>query len=813
MTPTKKEVFLASRFEEFAELRSLIKAKIDAHRSAPIAVIDLNDGAVTHRPPLAECLSHVRRAEFMILLLGDTYGGLAPHSDKSFTHLEYEEAIREGSSTRVLVFGIGACYLGGRLHYSDDPRLAAWQRQVNENHTIGYYDKDVPVENLAQAIHEQLLFAWAELSSASPHTDAVVDLPEELISDLDDDGFVDEDEVKLLDARYSTNEIAEDDGPQFKDELSALLQPAAVAAQEQRMEAFRALELDQYAIAVQHLQRALDFKPLDRSGNYWLAQLYVASGKKQKAREAIKLAERAARLAEVSGRPFSESAAWVIAARAARLADDSEYALKLAKLARDTANYALAFVEYARQLVLEGRLRDAMDEIRAAFAIRPQSLSVVFADPSFRPIRQDVSGLYQERKERMAKDLSDLLGYEGDIAKLSASSAPSTPPATEAKSTRQLIELGRQSVKRQYDSVCLLLKDADSKVRELASSDSKPAPIVETFTFQRPGSVQVTLWNKKPGEVIQPGEAVFQYRYQKNAPEKTWTLRSNETVRMVDRAGPDGTYVSSEKPFLFSYRPTDFEHRESRVGQIREGIAGRETILARLQNDLSATKDVEAQFRRTRDSMQTAPADRVLPPIFAIGLLGTLAAIGLYTRPGFGAAASVALLLAWSLVGVGMHRYRRLRQSRLEWKTKMSSLNQRLGDLANQRSHSEQLIETQLVNLRQLQTELQAIEAACEQAIEIAKRALGVFEGRTLRKSGMHPFSRPQRAKEADIIRLSEDGLDRMGKLRRVEIRQDMPNWLGETQESTKGPRLLFVLEANADHVTLSRARAYMLRN
>jgi len=44
----------------------------------PIPPIDLNDGNVSHRPPLAECLGYVRRVEFMILLLGDTYGSLAP---------------------------------------------------------------------------------------------------------------------------------------------------------------------------------------------------------------------------------------------------------------------------------------------------------------------------------------------------------------------------------------------------------------------------------------------------------------------------------------------------------------------------------------------------------------------------------------------------------------------------------------------------------------------------------------------------------------------------------------------------------------
>jgi hypothetical protein len=123
MALNKTAVFLASRFEEFQELRELIKRKITDWPGKQLSAVDLNDGNVSHRPPLAECLGYLRRAEFMILLLGDTYGGLAPKSDKSFTHLEYEEAVREGSNTRVLVFCIGESYRNRRIVYSTNAQL------------------------------------------------------------------------------------------------------------------------------------------------------------------------------------------------------------------------------------------------------------------------------------------------------------------------------------------------------------------------------------------------------------------------------------------------------------------------------------------------------------------------------------------------------------------------------------------------------------------------------------------------------------------------------------------------------------------
>src|SRR5690606_13198616 len=167
MALLKTAVFIASRFQEFADLREHLKRNISDYPVVEFAPIDLNDGSVSHRPPLDKCLGFVRRAEFMILLVGDTYGALAPGFDKSFTHLEYEEATRDGASTRVLVFMIGESYRGGRIRYSqEDPTFAAWQRQLEARHTLGYLDPDLPTEEKAKRIFDQLLAALYEMRFA-----------------------------------------------------------------------------------------------------------------------------------------------------------------------------------------------------------------------------------------------------------------------------------------------------------------------------------------------------------------------------------------------------------------------------------------------------------------------------------------------------------------------------------------------------------------------------------------------------------------------------------------------------------------------
>ena len=86
----RREVFIASRFAELDPLRKELARLI-----AQLAPIDLNDESAGPKPPLSECLARVREADIMVLLLDESYGAPAPGHEKSFTHLEYEAAIRE----------------------------------------------------------------------------------------------------------------------------------------------------------------------------------------------------------------------------------------------------------------------------------------------------------------------------------------------------------------------------------------------------------------------------------------------------------------------------------------------------------------------------------------------------------------------------------------------------------------------------------------------------------------------------------------------------------------------------------------------
>ena len=106
---------------------------------------------LSHRSPLEESLFHVRKSEIMILLVGETYGTIPEGEEQSYTHLEYLEAVKESSNTRVLVFCIGKPYSGSYIEYSKtDEHMKKWQIELEKNHRLSKFGNEVDIDNIVE---------------------------------------------------------------------------------------------------------------------------------------------------------------------------------------------------------------------------------------------------------------------------------------------------------------------------------------------------------------------------------------------------------------------------------------------------------------------------------------------------------------------------------------------------------------------------------------------------------------------------------------------------------------------------------------
>ncbi|MEX3846028.1 DUF4062 domain-containing protein [Paraburkholderia sp. BR10882] len=479
MTIEKTSVFIASRFAEFDELRERLTLKIASHPTAEFSPVDLNNGHVSHRPPLVECLAHVRRSEFMILLIGDEYGSIAPGSTKSFTHLEYEEAVRDESGVRVLVFCIGEHYRDNQFRFAEPGTpLGDWQRDIEKRHTVGFFESSASVERIAQGILESLLIALLELRFGQLHLEAS-DQHRDLFDAVADDSVLDDSDVTAMESReFELRGLSMiDDRSTFSEPLHALMRPAAVAAYEQREEAQRAVALADYGCAIGHLQRAIEHRPLDLLSNYWLASLYVSLGRKQDCIRARELSERGARIALDEGSRIRASACYILAARAARVLGQNDEAVLYARRAVEVApRYAKAHIEFARCLLLTGAGDDAMKSIGAAADLYFPSLREVFVDPQLRPLRSATNDLIEEMRVSLVGRANRILAVEARLAPL-AGQVPAKP-LDDSASRRAALATARQSASVQHGWVCGLMEGAQGA---LAKASSTPGSAAHTL--------------------------------------------------------------------------------------------------------------------------------------------------------------------------------------------------------------------------------------------------------------------------------------------------------------------------------------------
>ncbi len=145
-------VFLSSRFEEFRELREKIIEEFKNMEQLGVKIINLDDNRADVRPPLSRSLENIKKSDYMIFILGETYGDIQMKYSKSYIHLEYEEATSKQTKTKVLAYLIGDSYIGER--YSDNQNLSSLQHKVQKNAVNSKIKSEYDIKEVAKRIRD-----------------------------------------------------------------------------------------------------------------------------------------------------------------------------------------------------------------------------------------------------------------------------------------------------------------------------------------------------------------------------------------------------------------------------------------------------------------------------------------------------------------------------------------------------------------------------------------------------------------------------------------------------------------------------------
>lgn len=161
MTKQVKKIFIASRFEEFKEIRNKLRDELSYYDMTPV---DLNDNKAVAHPPLERSLQNVSESDAVILLVGDSYGSPPPGKSESYTHLEYKEAIDKKKP--IYVFCIGESYTNNTIKPSTIKQMREWQEELDKNHTLSFHDNRANIEdivhNIIKSVYSEEKKVWLD---------------------------------------------------------------------------------------------------------------------------------------------------------------------------------------------------------------------------------------------------------------------------------------------------------------------------------------------------------------------------------------------------------------------------------------------------------------------------------------------------------------------------------------------------------------------------------------------------------------------------------------------------------------------------
>jgi hypothetical protein len=260
--------------------------------------------------------------------------------------------------------------------------LRAWLDDLGE-HTVRVLDIDDGPEQLATLIVSNIQDAFHELKEFEVERTAA-GLPQALQAAFDDD------ETDL--ERYEADALRQYSiGIQDSEVMNRETMdrsPAAAAAREALLDAEDAIGLNEYATALQLLERALLNKPLDPEVNFILAKYYLALGNKYELAGAAEKAKRAYKLFNSRKKYAKAALAALLQAKIHRKLNNIQDALTsvidASNLLRGNAELLL---EVARYQVLAGQRAQAVETLTKEVYIRRAGVATrTFSDPDFKPV-------------------------------------------------------------------------------------------------------------------------------------------------------------------------------------------------------------------------------------------------------------------------------------------------------------------------------------------------------------------------------------------------------------------------------------------
>ncbi len=151
----KKTVFISSTFIDLKDERNKVWECLEKY---DVIVKGMEEFGARKTDPLTTCLLELQHSDIYVGIIGMRFGSEDPKSQKSFTQLEYEQAI--ASDKEILIYIIDeetADVKPNIIQFDKYEKLAAFKKTLKEKHTIDTFSNAQDLVSKLQTKFESLL--------------------------------------------------------------------------------------------------------------------------------------------------------------------------------------------------------------------------------------------------------------------------------------------------------------------------------------------------------------------------------------------------------------------------------------------------------------------------------------------------------------------------------------------------------------------------------------------------------------------------------------------------------------------------------
>jgi len=130
----KPKVFISSTYLDLIPFREELREKLTV---LDVEILGMEKFGARKKKPLETCLEEVNKSDVYIGILAFKYGSVEKETGKSFTQLEYEEAIRSEKEILIYLFDEDGLVHPKFIDFGEKAdKLISFKNYLKEHHTI-----------------------------------------------------------------------------------------------------------------------------------------------------------------------------------------------------------------------------------------------------------------------------------------------------------------------------------------------------------------------------------------------------------------------------------------------------------------------------------------------------------------------------------------------------------------------------------------------------------------------------------------------------------------------------------------------------